>query len=187
MSIALIYALLAIIPGLLLIVMALFSFDGDADIDVDHDIDLDHDMEMDHDISADAGGGPSRLGLKLIFSFIVGFGVTGFLDIHYEWPIPHIIAAVAGGAVTYYIVYRLLKLLYSQQANSQISSSSVIGEKAIITSVILQGSTGEIQTQDPKTGQTIYLRAQAIDQKKEFQKGDEVTIKSVTSGLAKIK
>jgi len=91
-----------------------------------------------------------------------------------------------GGVIVYSIVYQLLKVLYKQQANTLVSSASVVGKRAVVTSALLKGGTGEVKSEDPRTGSTVYLRARAVDPDKEYRAGEEVTITTVFSGLAKI-
>ena len=191
MALIWIYALMVIIPSLLLILMVVLGMEHDVEADVDADADLDLGGDVDVDVEADLGdigdvGGPGVLGVKLILSFIIGFGLAGFLAVQFEWPIPHVISGLIGGALVYTIVYQLLKVLYKQQANSIVRSSSVVGRKGLVTSPIMKGGTGEIKTEDPRTGRSLYLRARPIDSEREYKSGDEVTIKSVIAGLAKV-
>lgn len=189
MGIEWVYGLMVILPALLLVVMVIFGIGEGAEADMGGGLDVD--AEIDVDSGMDAGGiaeagGPGLLGIKLILSFIIGFGLVGFLAWHFNWPVPHIVAGLIGGVIFYAAVYRLLKLLYKQQANTLISSASVMGKKALVTTALIKGGTGEVKAEDPKTGGTIYLRARAVDPEKEYRTGDEVKIVSVFSGMAKI-
>jgi len=187
MGVEWIYGLMVILPSLLLVVMVIFGIGDDGgDLgggDIEAELEVEGGMEA-GDISE--AGGPGFLGIKLIFSFIIGFGLAGFLAYHYQWPIPHILAGLIGGVIVYSIVYQLLKVLYKQQANTLVSSASVVGKRAVVTSALLKGGTGEVKAEDPRTGSTVYLRARAVDPEKEYRAGEEVTITTVFSGLAKI-
>ena len=188
MGIEWIYGLMVILPALLLVIMVVFGI-GDDGGDLGGGAEIEAELEVEGGIEAgdisDAGG-PGYLGIKLILSFIIGFGLAGFLAFHFQWPIPHILSGLIGGVIVYAVVYQLLKLLYKQQANTLVSSVSVVGKRAVVTSALLKGGTGEVKTEDPRTGSTVYLRARAVDPDKEFRAGEEVTITTVFSGLAKI-
>jgi len=189
MGIEWIYGLMVILPALLLVIMVVFGIGDDGGdlgggIEVEAEVDVDGGIEG-GDISET--GGPGFLGIKLIFSFIIGFGLAGFLAFRFQWPLPHILAGFIGGIIVYTLVYQLLKLLYKQQANTLVSSTSVVGKRAVVTSALLKGGTGEVKSEDPRTGGTVYLRARAVDPEKEYKAGEEVTITTVFSGLAKIK
>jgi len=188
MGVEWIYGLMVILPSLLLVVMVIFGIGDDGGdlgggVEVEAEIEVEGGMEA-GDISET--GGPGFLGIKLIFSFIIGFGLAGFLAYRFQWPIPHILAGLIGGLIVYTLVYQLLKLLYKQQANTLFSSTSVVGKRAVVTSALLKGGTGEVKSEDPRTGGTVYLRARAVDPEKEYSAGEEVTITTVFSGLAKI-
>ena len=131
-------------------------------------------------------GGPGFFGLKLLLGFIIGFGLGGFFAVKYEWAFPHYLSGLAGGLITYTLEFQLLKLLYSQQANSQSRASSIVGHTAIVSHPIGKGGTGEIKTVMPATGNSLYLRARAIDAEAEIAEGSEVKIKSVSTGLARV-
>ncbi len=199
MTIATIYAIVTIVPSILLLIMVLLGGDTDIDTDVDIDADIDMDVDMDMDVDADADldldadadvdvgvAGPGYFGLKLVFGFIIGFGLGGFLAVKNEWPIPHYLCGLAGGAVIYFIEYHLLKLLYAQQANTQTRATSVVGQVAVVTHAIGKGGMGEIRVVTPRTGQSLFLRARAIDAEAELAEGAEVRIKSVSTGLARV-
>ena len=192
-----IYAIITISTSLILVVMVLLGGEADVDADVDVDADLDMggdiDMDMDADIEADLeadvdveAGGPGHFGLKLVLGFVIGFGLGGFLAVKYNWPLPHYLAGLAGGLCVYTLEYQLLKMLYRQQANTQVSGASLAGTKAIVTHRIAPGQIGEIRAVAPGTAQSIYLRARGVDIDKEFADGTEVTVKSVATGLARV-
>lgn len=189
MSALVVYALITVICGILLFVMAVFG----ADTDVDADVDVDTDFDVGADMDLDAGGmemgeagGPGILSLKLILFFFIGFGAMGYVSAYLKWPLHHVIWGLLGGAVTWYIGYAVLKLLYKQQSTSQVRAASFVGEQGRITVPIPKGGVGEISAASEKTGQSIYLSARAGNPEKEFNKGDVVTIKSITGGTATV-
>lgn len=149
-----------------------------------------HDFDM-HGIELQAGeipgDGPGMLGLRLILAFIIGFGVGGYIGWYYNIPyIPHWALGLVGGIITYTIVYQLLKMLFRLQANTLISNQRMVGTEGIVTSEILSGSVGEIKVVDPKTGQSLYMRAMSESAGQGYKKGHKVTVVSVTGGLAKV-
>jgi len=175
-----IYASICVCSGALLFIMAVFGSDYDTDVDVDVDIDV-------GGVDIDGGdfGGPGVLSIKLIMFFLIGFGLFGFMAKHLGWPVYHVIVAIAGGAVVWYIGYKLLGLLYSQQSNSQIMARQFVGKGARVTVPIPKGGgTGEIEATDKDTGRSAYFSARATDPDKEHQRGETVKVKSVTGGTA---
>jgi membrane protein implicated in regulation of membrane protease activity len=187
MSALVLYALITIISGILLFVMAVFGADSDVDADVDADFDVDADMDLDA-AGMDMGefGSPGILSLKLILFFFIGLGAIGYLSAYLKWPLHHVVWGLLGGAVAWYIGYNILKLLYNQQSTSQVNAAHFVGEKARVTVPIPKAGVGEINAASEKTGQSIYLSARALDPEKQFNKGDIVTIKSVTGGTASV-
>jgi len=186
MTVETLYALTAIVPAILLAIMVIFGIDHDADIDVDADIDIDVDADVDAGIDSDitTGGGPGFLSIKLILGFITGFGAFGFFAKHFNWHSNHLITAALGGFIFYYLVYRLVKVLYDFQANTQISSVSLIGRNAEVINQIMQNGTGEIKATDPRSNNIIVFRAKAEKPTAEIMKGESVKILSINGNLA---
>jgi membrane protein implicated in regulation of membrane protease activity len=179
MSILLIYALMAVIPGLLLLFIGIFGADADIDADIDIDADL--------DLNVDAGdlGGPGALSVKLILFFLVGFGTSGYLSVYFKWPVHHVLCGLIGGGVAWFLGYQLLKLLYEQQSSSQVRLTSFVGKQGrVVVPIPKDGGTGEIEATNEEAGQSTYFNARAADPKKDYDKGVFVTIKSVTGKTA---
>ena len=177
MSALLIYGLMAVIPGLILLIMGIFGADTDVDVDVDVDVDFD----------VDAGdlGGPGALSLKLILLFLVGFGACGYLATYLKWPVHHILWGLIGGCLAWFLGYQLLKFLYVQQSTSQVKLTSFVGKQGrVVVPIPKEGGTGEIEATNKSTGQSAYFNARAADPQKEFNKGEFVTIKSVSGKTA---
>jgi membrane protein implicated in regulation of membrane protease activity len=174
-----IYGLMAVIPGLLLLFIGIFGADADIDADIDIDADL--------DLNVDAGdlGGPGALSVKLILFFLVGFGTSGYLSVYFKWPVHHVLCGLIGGGTAWFIGYQLLKLLYEQQSSSQVRLASFVGTKGrVVVPIPKDGGTGEIEATSEKAGQSKYFNARAADPKKEYEKGEVVTIKSVAGKTA---
>jgi membrane protein implicated in regulation of membrane protease activity len=203
MSMGTIYLILVGSSFLLLLVMLLTGLGHHDATGADHDISQGlhggHDMHIEHGHDGAFHGaelhggdatlaeGPGILGLRLILAFILGFGGAGYIAWHYGWTfVPHWLLGIAGGLVTYFIVYQILKLLYRQQANTLVNTSRMLNTQGIVTSEILPGSVGEVKLTDPKTGQVHYMRAMANEQGTDIKKGQKVTVVSVTGGLAKV-
>jgi membrane protein implicated in regulation of membrane protease activity len=181
----LIYGLITVLCGGLLAVMAIFGAESDVDADVDADFDVDADVDVDvADLEAGEFGGPGKLSLRLIMFFLVGFGLAGFIAVYANSPVPHLIVALGGGCVFWFLGYQVLKLLYQQQSNSQIRARSFTGKQARVTVPIPKGGMGEIEATDKQTGRSVYFSARAPNSENEFQKGETVTIRSVAGGTA---
>lgn len=179
MSLLLIYGLMAVIPGLILLVIGIFGADADIDADIDIDADL--------DLNVDAGdlGGPGTLSVKLILFFLVGFGASGYLSVYFKWPVHHVLCGLIGGGAAWFIGYQLLKLLYEQQASSQVRLTSFVGKQGrVVTPIPKDGGTGEIEATNEAAGKSTYFNARAADPKKEYEKGAFVTIKTITGKTA---
>ena len=191
MNILLIYGLLAVIPGVLLFVMAVFGADTDvgADVDVDMDVDADADVDMDSDMDIDASdfvSTPGVLSLRLILFFLVGFGLCGYLGAYFKWSLHHVVVALVGGFIAWFLGYQLLKLLYRQQSTSHVKAISFVGKQARVTVPIPKGGVGEITSTDQKTGKSIHLMARAKEKGREYKQGDIVKINSVAGGTARV-
>jgi len=193
MSVLLIYGLLAVIPGVLLFVMAVFGADTDVDADVEFDVDMDVDADADFDMGADVdidasdfAATPGRLSLRLILFFLVGFGLCGYLGAYFKWQLHHVVVALAGGFIAWFLGYQLLKLLYKQQSTSHVKAVSFVGKQARVTVPIPKGGVGEITSTDKKTGKSIHLMARAKQGGREYKQGDIVKIDSVAGGTARV-
>ncbi len=91
----------------------------------------DHDVHVETDVGhGDAdGGGPSIFSARVIASFLTAFGVGGVIARYYNLshPLSSGIGFVAG-IVLASIVYQFARLLYSQQASSEVRMSSLVGQ-----------------------------------------------------------
>jgi membrane protein implicated in regulation of membrane protease activity len=180
-----VYAAVCVCSGILLFLMAFLG--GDYDTDADIDIEADLDVGADVDMNMDAGefGGPGKLSIKLIMFFLIGFGLCGFMAVQFKWPVHHVFWAMGGGVVVWYIGYKLLGLLYSQQSNSQLRARMFVGKEGRVTVPIPKdGGTGEIEATDNETGRTAHFSARSSDPEKGHDRGRTVKIKSVTGGTA---
>src|SRR5262245_55009457 len=105
----------------------------------------DHDFGG-HDVSHDAdSGGPSLFSARIMSSFLTAFGVGGAVGRFYG--LGHPAAAgvgVAAGAVVSGIVYQFARVLYSQQASSEIRMAGLVGRGAEVTVAIPEKGVGQV-------------------------------------------
>ena len=99
-----------------------------------------------HEIGHDAdGGGPSIFSIRIMSAFLTAFGVGGVVARYYEWSHPAasglgLLAGVAMAA----IVYQFAKLLYSQQASSELRMHGLVGSQAEVSVAIPAGGVGQV-------------------------------------------
>jgi len=122
--------------GLLFLLLMLFVgevFGGDHDMDhaVDHDSDL--------------GGGPSFLSARIIAAFMTAFGVGGVVARYYD--LAHPLASgigVASGFVMAGLVYQFARILYGQQASSELRMVGLIGQTGEVSIGIPEHGVGQV-------------------------------------------
>lgn len=93
----------------------------------------------------DHGGGPGFLSARIMSSFLTAFGVGGMVARYYG--LSHPAAAGCGvvtGVVMSGVVYQFAKVLYSQQASSEVRMARLIGKAAEVTVGIPQGGMGQV-------------------------------------------
>jgi hypothetical protein len=106
----------------------------------DHEIS--HDVAAGHDVD---GGGPSIFSTRIISAFITAFGVGGVVGRYYN--LSHPVSSgigVACGVVMASVVYQFAKILYSQQASSEVRMTSLIGAQAEVSVAIPKDGLGQI-------------------------------------------
>lgn len=123
--------------GLILLLVLLFvgEFVG-GDHDIGHAGDL-----GDHD----AAGGPSIFSIRIMAAFLTAFGAGGSISRYYH--LSHVVASGVGivcGAVMAGIVYQFAKVLYGQQASSDLRMNTLIGASAEVSVAIPKGGVGQI-------------------------------------------
>jgi membrane protein implicated in regulation of membrane protease activity len=136
----LIYAAIGAFGLVVLLSMLVFG-----DIFGDHDVDhggLDH-GGVDHG-GPDAGG-PSVLSVRVMAAFLTAFGVGGVVARYYSLSHPAAsgIGVVSGVAMAA-IVYQFAKILYSQQASSEVRMHGLIGATAEVSVAIPEGGVGQV-------------------------------------------
>src|SRR5512144_1943021 len=111
----LIYAAIAIFGFLLLLVMLVA---GEV-VGGDHDIGA-HDSAVEHGDFEHAGG-PSVFSLRIMSSFLTAFGVGGVIARYYNLSHPASSGVgVVAGIVMSSVVYQFARILYSQQASTEV-------------------------------------------------------------------
>jgi hypothetical protein len=133
----LIYGGIASFGVLLLLLMLLVGevFGGDHDVgghDISHG-DLDH------------GGGPSVFSTRIMAAFLTAFGVGGVVGRYYDlsYPVSSGVGVVSG-VVMASVVYQFAKLLYSQQASTELRMGGLIGTTAEVSIAIPTAGVGQI-------------------------------------------
>jgi membrane protein implicated in regulation of membrane protease activity len=134
----LIYAAIGAFGFLVLIGMLVLGdvFGGDHDIG-GHDTGLDH---------GDADfGGPSLVSVRTMAAFLTAFGVGGVVGRYYGLSHPAASGlGIVAGIVMAGIVYQFAKLLYSQQASSEVRLTTLVGRTAEVSVAIPAGGVGQI-------------------------------------------
>jgi membrane protein implicated in regulation of membrane protease activity len=163
----LIFASLAIAAFIVVAVSFFFGHDTDAGHDLGHD--AGHDGE---------GGAISIFSTKVIGTFIMGFGATGFIARVYgtDYLISSLLGVV-GGVILSALMYTILAVLSRQQSSSIIATSTVVGCTGTVTVPIGAEDVGEIGV----TMQGQYMNYSARSNNREpIAKGQSVRVVSVT-------
>jgi membrane protein implicated in regulation of membrane protease activity len=130
-----VYAAISIFGFIILLVMLLAG-----DVFGGHDADgFDHGGGLEH------AGGPSVFSVRIMASFLTAFGVGGVVARYYGFshPASSGIGAVTG-AVMSGLVYEFARILYSQQASSEVHMSSLVGRSAEVSVAIPAGGVGQV-------------------------------------------
>jgi membrane protein implicated in regulation of membrane protease activity len=135
----LIYGAIATFGFLFLLVML---FVGEL-FGADHEVGA-HDLAVEHG-DADVGGGPSFFSARIMAAFLTAFGVGGIVGRYYGLSHPAASGVgVACGIVMSAIVYEFARVLYSQQASSEVHMTGLVGRTAEVTVAIPEGGVGQI-------------------------------------------
>jgi hypothetical protein len=110
----------------------------------------DHDTDHDHDHSgheADQGNEPtvSIFSFKVIGAFIMGFGAAGAISNYYGngW-LASSLSGLATGVVLGLFMYGILRMVYSQQSDSLVSTDQTLGKSGLVTVGIDSNSVGQV-------------------------------------------
>ena len=103
----------------------------------------DHEIGHGHDI--DTGGGPGVLSIRVIASFLTAFGVGGVVSQYYKLSHPASSGiGVVAGIVMASIVYQFAKVLYSQQASTDLTMKKLVGVTAVTSVAIPATGVGQV-------------------------------------------
>jgi membrane protein implicated in regulation of membrane protease activity len=134
-----IYAAIALVGFVFLLVML---FVGEL-FGHDHDLGA-HDGGFEHG-DGDLGGGPSVFSSRIMAAFVTAFGVGGVVARYYGLPHPAASGVgIATGAVMAGLVYQFARILYSQQASSEVQMSRLVGRGAEVTVAIPADGVGQV-------------------------------------------
>jgi membrane protein implicated in regulation of membrane protease activity len=101
-----------------------------------------HDASVDH---GDTGGGPSVFSARIMAAFVMAFGVGGVVARYYNLSHPASSGiGVVSGIVLSSIVYQFAKILYSQQASSEVRMPALIGRTGEVSVAIPEGGLGQV-------------------------------------------
>src|SRR5688572_21549749 len=135
----LIYATIAFVGFVFLLVML---FVGEL-FGHDHDLGA-HDGGVEHG-DGDLGGGPSVFSSRIMAAFVTAFGVGGVVARYYNLSHPAASGVgIAAGVVMAGLLYQFAKILYSQQASSEVQMTRLVGQRAEVSVAIPAGGVGQI-------------------------------------------
>ena len=150
------YAGIAVLGVILLIFMLLVGDLFGADHEISHDV-------AGHDIDA---GGPSIFSTRIIAAFVTAFGVGGVVGRFYD--LSHPLSSGIGvvfGVIMATIVFQFAKMLYSQQASSELRMTGLVGQTAEVSVAIPQAGVGQI---------VVHARGQRTEHIARSASGDAV-------------
>ena len=106
----------------------------------------------DHEVSAHGGidhagefGGPSVFSARIMASFLTAFGVGGVVARYYDLSHPAASGVgIVAGIVMSSIVFQFAKVLYSQQASSELKMATLIGRSAEVSVAIPASGVGKV-------------------------------------------
>jgi membrane protein implicated in regulation of membrane protease activity len=118
--------------------------------------DFSHDFSGDHGDAGDADS-PKLFSLRIIFAFLMAFGIGGGSMYLADKSIGvQIITGFLSGVVTAAITYYIMKLLYSQQGNSNLDAADFIGKQASVTVETTNSGSCQIKI-DSGGGDQLFL------------------------------
>jgi membrane-bound ClpP family serine protease len=116
-------------------------FGHDHDVDHDHGGHFDHGHDAGHDIEATV----SMFSVKVIGAFIMGFGAGGAIAAYYGAnPLTASFIGLAVGFLMGLLMYWVMRLIYTQQSTSIVTTNTAVGEIGTVTIPIGRNGTGEV-------------------------------------------
>lgn len=180
-----IYFWVAVAATVLLIVqiiMMLFSFGGDADVDLDGD-------GLPDDMSA---GNDSGIGFFTLKGITVFFSIGAWVGLlcvilfpeSLEWL--SILPAFISGMIGMVIMYFAMKGMAKMQSNGNIQRESIVGKEATVYVSIRPSRTGRGKVTMTAQGQYIELDA-VTDEQEKINVDEKVIVCEYTNGTAVVK
>jgi membrane protein implicated in regulation of membrane protease activity len=134
----LIYVAIGTVGFLLLVGMLVIGdiFGGDHEIGADHDAPLD--AHADH-------GGPGVFSVRIMAAFLTAFGVGGVVGRYYGLSHPAASGVgIAAGFVMAGLVYQFARVLYGQQASSELRMATLVGKHGEVSVAIPANGVGQV-------------------------------------------
>jgi hypothetical protein len=132
-----IYISIAAFGFLMLLVMLFVGELFGGDHDLGHEIAAGH-LDSDH-------GGPSIFSVRIMGAFLTAFGVGGVVGRYYQLSHPASSGiGIVTGVLMATVVFQFAKVLYSQQASSEIRMGGLIGVTAEVSVAIPAGGVGQV-------------------------------------------
>lgn len=134
----LIYVAIGAVGFLFLVGMLVIGdvFGGDHDVAADHDTPLD--AHPDH-------AGPGIFSARIMAAFLTAFGVGGVVGRYYGLSHPAASGiGVVAGIVMAGLVYQFARVLYGQQASSEVKMATLVGKNGEVSVAIPTGGVGQV-------------------------------------------
>ena len=134
------YLICALVGGSLLVVRMIMQFMGAGDMDLDTGDGADL---SGHD-NSDAGF--KLLSMHGLSSFMLMFGLVGFVVYHQEHagPILSLLAAVFAGYISFMVIKKIFDLMISMQSSGTLEVATAIGAEGEVYLTIPEGGTGKV-------------------------------------------
>jgi membrane protein implicated in regulation of membrane protease activity len=154
----------------------LFGHDHDFDHGVDHGI-----GDAGHEAGVDSHGVIGIFSMRVIATFVMGFGAAGAVALHYGmgYPLASVIG-VAAGVVLAALMYGIMLLFIEQQASSITPTDSLLGCTGTVTVPIDKDAMGEVGVSLGGEYHTFTARAHASGA---LGKGSTVRIVAVSGSV----
>ena len=108
----------------------------------DHEIGTDHDAPLGADVDH---GGSGIFSVRIMAAFLTAFGVGGVVGRYYGLSHPAASGiGVVAGVVMAALVYQFARVLYGQQASSEIRMATLVGKVGEVSVSIPAGGVGQV-------------------------------------------
>ena len=139
-----------------------------------HDHDHSHDFGYGHDHIGGNEPTVSIFSMKVIGTFIMGFGATGTIAKYYKADtVLASVAGIGGGIILGFVMYLTLKVIYGQQSNSLVRTEETLNQIGVVTLGIDPGALGKVEVSIGDI-RRIYM-ARSLGNTS-FVKGDRVKV-----------